>query len=192
MIQSLYFERAFQLNKTKLMERLKASINELKPDFLVCRGVSGLSVTAPLSYLTNVPYAIVRKPGKNSHSSFQIEGYRPDYGKIEKYLIIDDFIASDSTVRTIMDTVKKEYGIFSQMGILLYIPEGGCPYDKDSIYHAPLFYPKGFEEDFYERYVGIKNWMKTCGQNEHSYCFSTFEKMVWDYWQKKETNETNY
>jgi len=190
MIDASYIKPVFTLNNGNLMQYMVDTVNRVKPDFLVCRGISGLAMTAPLSYVSKVPYCIVRK-SDDSHSMYPVEGYYPDTDKAS-YLIIDDFIASGATIRTVIDILKDRPGYrYSEcVGVLLYKPESnwGRP---DDIYNVPIYYPDGIENDHYGDYLKIKQYLKNDGFSIKDY--SHWQQKVWAFWQAKENcNETNH
>jgi len=70
-------------------------------------GSSGVWLGGLLSYKLNIPVFLVRKPGEGSHGPL-VEGIDKTM-KTNKLVLIDDFIASGSTVKRVDDALK-EYG----------------------------------------------------------------------------------
>lgn len=66
-------------------------------------GKSGLSLAFATLMLIDFPLIVVRKRGENSHGS-NIEGTCGV--DVDKYLILDDFVSSGSTVRTIVQELE--------------------------------------------------------------------------------------
>lgn len=73
-------------------------------DGLVCRGTSGLLIAPLLAHLFDKKLMVVRKPNDNSHSEGTIlEGD----DNIQRFVIIDDFTCSGSTLNSILDGINK-------------------------------------------------------------------------------------
>lgn len=72
-------------------------------DAIAVRGMSGVSIGAVLAHALNKHLILVRKGDgnlKDDHSQYRIEG--PLYwSPLQRYIILDDFVASGYTVRTI-------------------------------------------------------------------------------------------
>ena len=99
------------------VEAVSQRVRELNPDFVACRGLSGISVASAVSYVTGTPMAVVRKPGENPHSEGLVNG---PYGMKGRYVIIDDFISSGDTVDDIMEAVDSDSKENKCIGIILY------------------------------------------------------------------------
>lgn len=99
------------------VEAVSQRVRELNPDFVACRGLSGISVASAVSYVTGTPMAVVRKPGENPHSEGLVNG---PYGMKGRYVIIDDFISSGDTVDDIMDAINSDSEENKCIGIILY------------------------------------------------------------------------
>jgi adenine/guanine phosphoribosyltransferase-like PRPP-binding protein len=74
-------------------------------DAIAVAGVSGLTMGAILAHRLNKHLIVVRKDGESRHSSYEVEGKVPD--RTEKILIVDDFMSSGKTVRTIIQKVHQ-------------------------------------------------------------------------------------
>jgi adenine/guanine phosphoribosyltransferase-like PRPP-binding protein len=80
---------------------------EVNADVIVARGLSGSIIASAVGAKYGVPFAIVRKPMEGSHSAELIE--MATEGKTYKdWIIVDDFISSGNTIRTIMEAVEKD------------------------------------------------------------------------------------
>lgn len=78
-------------------------IRELTPfTHLACSGSSGTSMSFILSVMLDIPVIYVRKLGEKSHGT-RLECNSRD--PVKSYFIIDDFVASGSTVRHIIDRI---------------------------------------------------------------------------------------
>ena len=88
-------------------------------DAIAFRGTSGAAMAYPLSIKLNVPLICVRKSTEKSHGG-NIEGSSGI--DVTKYIIVDDFIDSGSTIRAIIDAIKEKAGRqeIQCTGIVLY------------------------------------------------------------------------
>ena len=76
----------------------------VKFDAIAFCGSSGAAFAFPLAVSHKIPLIYVRKTGEQSHGNpVECNGE----GRIKKYLIVDDFIASGATVEWIAAQVKK-------------------------------------------------------------------------------------
>lgn len=74
-------------------------------DTIAVSGLSGVLLGAPLSYLLHKPLLVVRKLNdKTSHGAEILEG---NYGT-ERFLIVDDLVASGETVHYIVTTIREK------------------------------------------------------------------------------------
>lgn len=96
-------------------------------------GKSGLSLAFATLMLVDFPLIVVRKRGENTHGS-SIEG--TEGVAVHRYLILDDFVASGTTVKTVVDDLTR-YGLMSRygaapqcVGVLQYDSVHG---DRDSV-----------------------------------------------------------
>ncbi len=101
-----YFSQALDArSRAKLVQLAvdkirNAQLAQVVPDFdaIAIRGMSGAVFGAPLAHVLGVNLVVVRKKEDgHAHSINDIEGLR----SVSKYLIVDDFIASGSTVQAI-------------------------------------------------------------------------------------------
>lgn len=70
-------------------------------DTIVCSGLSGMVVAAPVAIRLRKKLCIVRKPGDDSHSFLRVEGKS---GK--RWIFLDDFEVSGLTKRNVEDTME--------------------------------------------------------------------------------------
>jgi adenine/guanine phosphoribosyltransferase-like PRPP-binding protein len=87
-------------------------------DALVCTGISGLAIAAPLSIVLDKPLAVVRKPGVNAHS-----GRNPGMQAGFRYLFIDDMVDTGATYERVLDAIYQSRGAIA--GQYLYHAPGG-------------------------------------------------------------------
>lgn len=108
------------LSGEKLKERVEL-IEEIFPykdldfDTIAVRGNSGLLLGSILAYKWNKDIIIIRKTEEASHGT-GVEGW----GINQNILIVDDFIESGNTVRTVCDKVLNHCDSPTIVGIILY------------------------------------------------------------------------
>lgn len=135
-----YSERQFNTRQLRecaeyVARRVHALRTELQFDAVVVTGKSGLSVGFAAQMAREFPMIVVRKAGERSHG-LPIEG--PDNLRVLRYIIMDDFIDSGSTVETIVTAMRKtaeQQGepIPMCVGVLQYSPSyrvGGNMWDE--------------------------------------------------------------
>ena len=108
-IRSDYMEDNFDPTKFRghvedLVDLLLNS--DVKFDAIACRGVSGLIVAAPVSFILDKPLVVVRKFLEGSHSNMMVEGYLE---KNLRYIIVDDFMKTGNTIRKIIEEISYFY-----------------------------------------------------------------------------------
>lgn len=125
-IQTSYLQHVFNPNlfqrtvdKTiKEAERLK---KETKFDTIAFSGISGSAMAFLLSHWLDVPLLCVRKLGENSHyhkmTNKVLEGNVQD---MQRYLIVDDFVASGATVLHIVNSIMQVNYNVKCVGLLMY------------------------------------------------------------------------
>lgn len=119
------------LEPVKLAKRIrqcKAALKKYDYDAIAVRGVSGLLLGPTLAMKCRKSLIVVRKPDEDCHSSNVCEGDRGT----KRYVIVDDFVDTGSTVTAIMRAVKewqvKKHGIAGEcIGVL----EATCGISSD-------------------------------------------------------------
>ena len=114
--QVSYLECA--LMKHKLKANVKKAARDLKKqgfDFesIAFRGMSGAVLASPIALALDKTLILVRK-GENTHSRYAVEGDLSG----QKYIIVDDFIVTGETVRTIIKEIFKACPRCRCIGIL--------------------------------------------------------------------------
>ena len=98
-------------------------------DVVVVRGLSGILLASAMSTLFDTPIAVVRKPNEQSHGyeievvdEEELDDYRTQSKTYGNWVIVDDLVASGTTVRSILEAVKRQNATFTGqcVGILLY------------------------------------------------------------------------
>jgi adenine/guanine phosphoribosyltransferase-like PRPP-binding protein len=99
----------------RVVANCSKTVKQLKPDAIVCRGLSGISIAFAVSIATGVPVAVVRKKDGN-HSTFDVEGVI----NFKSYVVIDDLVDSGKTLKKIRQQVKSKEKDSNCIGVLLY------------------------------------------------------------------------
>lgn len=86
---------------------LPEMMNRLGADAVAVTGKSGLSLAFATLMLIDFPLIVVRKRGENSHGN-PIEG-DPSVD-VRKYIILDDFVSSGDTVKTMVGSIDEMVG----------------------------------------------------------------------------------
>lgn len=96
----------------KTIQLALAALKKYQKDYdsIAFTGMSGALFAPELSRTLNKHLIMVRKSTKQSHSSLMVEGN----SRCKKYIIVDDFICTGSTVCRIQKKVKK------------FVPDGVC------------------------------------------------------------------
>jgi len=106
---------------------------KLNFDYIACRGMSGIVIAVPLAMRLNKGIIIVRKDVKGSHGS-KIEASPAIKNNIVRYIIVDDFIDTGKTIKTIKKEVedvdwigygKDDAVKFDLVGVVLYEQTSG-------------------------------------------------------------------
>ena len=86
----------------ELAEYLPKIMRRVDADAVVVTGKSGLSLAFATLMLIDFPLIVVRKRGENSHGN-PVEG--KDYTEFSRYIVLDDFVSSGTTITNIMDSI---------------------------------------------------------------------------------------
>jgi orotate phosphoribosyltransferase-like protein len=89
-------------------------------DTIAFSGVSGAAMAFILSHWLSVPLLCVRRAGDNSHYFNGRHSHCEGNFDAKRYMIVDDFISSGSTVNYIIDTIYKEVPAAKCVGMLMY------------------------------------------------------------------------
>lgn len=87
----------------EIAECLPKIMRRVDADAVVVTGKSGISLAFATLMLIDFPLVVVRKRGENSHGN-PIEG--KDCTTLTRYLILDDFVSSGTTVTNIMESIQ--------------------------------------------------------------------------------------
>lgn len=92
-------------------------------DAIAFTGNSGAAMAYPLSYHLQIPLICIRKTTDNSHYVQGGNGELEGYISAEKYLIVDDFTSSGTTLKRILKTMGRDMPRAKCVGIALYTRE---------------------------------------------------------------------
>jgi adenine/guanine phosphoribosyltransferase-like PRPP-binding protein len=137
MAVSSYLSKAFDPNlRTTVAEAVKILKPHLKEfDAIAVRGTSGLIIGSILSYLLRKSLVVVRKPYavESSHKVYDVECPI----KNGSYLIVDDQIATGTTVKAMQKAIN-EYTTLKFSGYIYtygcWTSTKGCYYELQSRY----------------------------------------------------------
>jgi len=137
----------------------------LKPDILVCTGLSGMSVTPWLASKMGIGYAVVRKQGETSHSGeVSLTSTWDIKGRDLDYMWVDDLIDSGATYRWVRDQVKDCAVMWDMTSILLFRPHmgstAGCGEWYDPQHKVPIYFAGSESSNRYANEYRA-SWRKT-------------------------------
>lgn len=79
-------------------------------DTIACLGTSGLVIAPILALKFKKKLLVVRKDKDNSHANGRLEGHDDS----KKYIVIDDFVCSGSTLENIITTIEDNFHYWCQ------------------------------------------------------------------------------
>lgn len=110
----------------------KVEVHRLQAQAIVAAGHSGLIVAGAASLISGVPVFAVRKNGEQSfsHSPAKVNAVAPR-GAVERWVFLDDFVASGKTLRWAMQQVYHYRLVVSPIptAILAYAGSNAPPID---------------------------------------------------------------
>lgn len=106
-----------------------------KPALIAVRGMSGALVGGAVSWMTGIPVAIVRKPEDTTHADGTVQG--PKLGGGQTYVVLDDFVATGSTVSAIMNAMHTD-GKHRCIAVVLYAQKANPNYKRD-VFGVPVY-----------------------------------------------------
>ena len=125
-IQSDYLNRVYEVKLfVKVVDQAVKTLTAFRKknhfDAIAFTGTSGAALAYPLSIKMKVPLICVRKSVKDNHYGSKLEGCT----NARTYIIVDDFIASGSTMKKIQKAVKDHTGEYGAdpaklVGVYLY------------------------------------------------------------------------
>lgn len=114
-----YSPRAMRAHAAALAAYLPELMRDTGAEAIAVQGKSGIAMAFAVSMLIDIPIIVVRKPSEGSHGR-EVEG--PNIN-IRRYLILDDLVATGSTVRRVVDRLS-EYSAYNLecAGVVVYLP----------------------------------------------------------------------
>ena len=110
-----YLSRALDPCKSKVFANaIAAKINLLRKKTaihgIVATGNSGVVMGSLVSFLTDIPLVIIRKPDEKNHSERMVESQLSfTHGEKVNFVIVDDLIASGSTMYRIEEALVEYF-----------------------------------------------------------------------------------
>jgi adenine/guanine phosphoribosyltransferase-like PRPP-binding protein len=117
-VDSQYLTNILDKHKlAQLVKRVKTKVKNIKFDGVAFQGMSGAIPGGAIAYLLKKQPILVRKakPCDESHSDKEVEGDK----KIRRYIIVDDFIATGTTLDNIINSIHRWNGA-KCVGVYLY------------------------------------------------------------------------
>lgn len=123
MANTVYLHEAFdRRSRTSTINWVTRQLAHIDCDAIVFCGVSGALVAPTVAHLTGKSIIVVRKESELCHSSMKIESSNT---RCSKYVIVDDFIATGTTVRFIIEQMlKAPFSKSKCVGIITYSSKG--------------------------------------------------------------------
>jgi len=100
-----YSREAFTEPEAMILQA-RAALRNVDYDTMIGTGLSGALMIPTLARALGKKWAIVRKPGESSHADWP--GYEGEIG--ERWIFVDDFIASGTTRNRVIEKVGDVYG----------------------------------------------------------------------------------
>ncbi len=91
--------------RSEIIQSFARMANEVNFDTLVVTGVSGLLVGPLLAHLYDKQLLVVRKPGDERHSNYEVEGF-----KGQRLVFVDDLIDAGKTAARVHNRLNLEMG----------------------------------------------------------------------------------
>lgn len=119
-----YFSRAISNDgDDPYIDNIIDAIKRWDFDVIVCRGISGIAMSAIIGHIMQKPVWIVRKETDrvNAHSLAHVEYPDERYNISSRYIIIDDCVDDGDTVRAIINQINEHRdGKHDVVGLVLY------------------------------------------------------------------------
>jgi len=120
-LQHVFTPEIFPRTVDSTIKKVEELKKETDFDTIAFTGISGAAMAFILSHWLDVPLLCVRKQGESSHyhqlTRKILEGNVHD---VRKYIIVDDFIASGSTLRRVVDAINHGNYMAKCVGLVMY------------------------------------------------------------------------
>jgi hypoxanthine phosphoribosyltransferase len=121
-LDSVFDPTAFEGTVKRATEMAKAMVCKYKADTLAFQGNSGSALAYILGHALSLPLVLIRKHKEDSHymGAFQKDRLFEGYTGVHRYIIVDDFYSSGSTIDRIIDVVKDNCPDAECVSLLMY------------------------------------------------------------------------
>ena len=119
-LESIFDHNKFRELATNTLLVSEKVIKDHNIDSIAFTGASGSAMAYLLSYHLRLPLLHVRKEKEKSHYPTFMNGSFEGWLGAKRYLIVDDIIATGTTVRRIMDVIKGEIYGADCVAMILY------------------------------------------------------------------------
>ena len=136
-LRHVYEPELFPRTVEKAIAKAEQLKKELKFDTIAFSGMSGAAMAFILGHWLDLPLLCIRKKEETSH----FRSSRPSClceGNLsaKRYLIVDDFISSGSTVNFMIETIAHEMPYAECSGMLMYAGNGDSTHQHPRLGHA--------------------------------------------------------
>lgn len=139
--EDLYAPRRLRAVVNRVVKKIVVLKKKLRFQAIAFTGSSGAAIAYAVSAATGIPLIHVRAKGTKSHGD-AIEGSDK---RVERYVILDDMIASGATVRRVYTNVQRlasrSWNTIECVGVLLYADniERPTPFNITAGRNLPVF-----------------------------------------------------
>ncbi len=121
---------------TRIVKKAVAALKDIDFDTIVFRGMSGALIAPIVAHVLGKEIVMLRKPEAQTHSSYKYEGYL----NVQRYIIIDDFVSTGSTVGEIVSRMRDMVADVKFVGLYIYYgTHGEAAGWYPSVSEHPLF-----------------------------------------------------
>lgn len=117
---SYFFSVLHPEERIEVLEKAVADLKDVVFDAIAFTGMSGALFAPMLAFAMKKELIAVRKSSADTHSHTPIEGYI----KSKRYIIVDDFVSSGTTILLVCEKVKNFATDGKLVGILTYYDNG--------------------------------------------------------------------
>jgi orotate phosphoribosyltransferase len=123
----------FRTRVNHVAQDLPTFMKMVEADTVVVTGTSGLCMAFALRMIADIPFVFIRKHGENAHSD-RLSAIGNTVIKARRYVVLDDFVATGATVRTIVTTLPEA----TMVGIMCYNRRGAFFVRHSATFNVPL------------------------------------------------------
>lgn len=117
-LDKVYDPKGYPRLVERVIKRVEKLRKKLKFDTIAFRGSSGAAMAFPVACRLRLKLAHVHKTKSHAYRQGDVEGT----DEARRFLIIDDFVESGSTLKKIVQSMDRAYGLKNALcvGVLLY------------------------------------------------------------------------